>query len=233
MGIPRSGDWLSISHQRLIGNRPQYLREFHLHVSKYVEEADHCVPQPAVSQALLVPNAGPLWRGGRPYFTYTSPTALKRALGGAFDTSLREQIAPSKTHIICVQYFPRYYPLPHQRTLCLAKATRNFTGWWFPEIFHSASDCTLQIKSDTEDHHLKNEMLWLKQRWRAPLPTLIYTLAARGSEELKRSMQPNVKTHYYPAKLHVKCYDHMAIYSSKETLNNIPSVQLLLGFSYH
>lgn len=31
------------------GNRPQYLREFHLHVSKYMEEADHCVPQPAVS----------------------------------------------------------------------------------------------------------------------------------------------------------------------------------------
>lgn len=198
-----------------------------------MEEADHCVPQPAVSQALLVPNAGPLWRSARPYFTYTSPTALKCALGRAFDTSLREQRAPSKSHMLCGQYFPIYYSSLIGGSLCLAKATRNVTGWWFPGIFLSASECTLQIKSDTEEHHVKNEMLWLRPRWRAPLPTLIHTLATRGSEELKHSMEPNVKTHYYPAKLHVKCYDHMAIYSSKETLNNIPSVQLLLGFSYH
>lgn len=32
------------NHMSGTGNGPQYLREFHLHVSKYVEEADHCIP---------------------------------------------------------------------------------------------------------------------------------------------------------------------------------------------
>lgn len=47
-------------------NGPQYLRKFHLHVSKHMEEADHCIPQPTVSQALLVPDARALWRAGHP-----------------------------------------------------------------------------------------------------------------------------------------------------------------------
>lgn len=33
-----------------------YLRQFHLHVGENMQEAHHCVPQPAVSQTLLVPN---------------------------------------------------------------------------------------------------------------------------------------------------------------------------------
>lgn len=31
-----------------------------MHVGKDVEEADHCIPEPAVGQALLVPSAGAL-----------------------------------------------------------------------------------------------------------------------------------------------------------------------------
>ena len=37
------------------------LRELHLHVSKNMEEANHCIPQTTVSQALLVPCARTLW----------------------------------------------------------------------------------------------------------------------------------------------------------------------------
>lgn len=64
MGIPRVGTDSAFhsNDTQGTGNRPQYLREFHLHVSKYMEEANHCVPQPTVSQALLVPNAGALER---------------------------------------------------------------------------------------------------------------------------------------------------------------------------
>lgn len=37
--------------------RTLYLRQLHLHVSKNVQEAHDCIPQSAVSQTLLVPNA--------------------------------------------------------------------------------------------------------------------------------------------------------------------------------
>lgn len=74
-----------ISDTRGTENRPQYLREFHLHVSKYMEEANHCVPQPAVSQALLVPNARTLGRGGHSCLTEASQAALKFALVRASD----------------------------------------------------------------------------------------------------------------------------------------------------
>lgn len=38
----------------------RYLRQLHLHVGEDVQEAHHCVPQSAVGQTLLVPDARPL-----------------------------------------------------------------------------------------------------------------------------------------------------------------------------
>lgn len=37
-----------------------YLSKFHHHMSKDVEEAHNCIPQPAVGQRLLVASAGTL-----------------------------------------------------------------------------------------------------------------------------------------------------------------------------
>lgn len=38
-------------------NKGTHLRQLHLHVGKNMQESHHSIPQPAVSETLLVPNA--------------------------------------------------------------------------------------------------------------------------------------------------------------------------------
>lgn len=59
--------------------------------------------------------------------------------------------------------------------------------------FLLALEYVFQRKSYTQEHHLKKLSALVEQDCRASLPTFIHTLAYKGSEELKGSMDPTVK----------------------------------------
>lgn len=98
--------------------------------------------------------------------------------------------------------------------------------------FLSASECALQIKSYTAEHYLK-ELNILPETGLKGAPA--HSHPHLGLYEGFGGTQVFSGAQYtcIIIRLHVKCYVHMAIYSSKKkNLNNIPGVQLILEFSY-
>lgn len=75
-----------------------------------MEESNHCIPQPTVSQALLVPDARALW----------SRELLRACPRRAFDSGLCERAAPSKLMYFTVQCFPKIlFIIPNYRIFSL------------------------------------------------------------------------------------------------------------------
>lgn len=71
-----------------------------------MEESNHCIPQPTVSQALLVSDARALERG----------ELLRACPRRGFDSGLCEKTALSKLMYFLVQYFPKILSiLPNYR----------------------------------------------------------------------------------------------------------------------
>lgn len=122
-----------------------------------MEEADHRVPQPAVSQALLVPNARALWRGGHPYFTETYFIISCSESRPSQCTGHLLLLADSSFQKSCILWlFSRVLLFaPLYRNLCLGKTTRNFTVQSFFRDFLLASECVRQIKYYKEEYYLR------------------------------------------------------------------------------